>query len=234
MVRLQKYLADAGVASRRAAEKLIVDGRVAVDGAIIRQLGTRVDERSAEVEVDGKVVRVRRKRHIALHKPMGFISSRKDPQDRETVMDLLPREWENLYPVGRLDADSEGLLLMTNDGDFCLRVSHPRYGVIKTYVAYVTGRVDRRALKRMEAGLVHDGEKLRAEKTRLVSANNSHSVVELDLREGKNREVRRLFEAQGMNVERLRRVKIGSVKLGELPPGKWRTLTDAEIKSLLD
>jgi 23S rRNA pseudouridine2605 synthase len=234
MVRLQKYLADAGVASRRAAERLIVDGRVAVDGSIVRELGTRVDERRVEVEVDGKVVRVRRKRHIALHKPMGFISSRKDPQERQTVMDLLPREWENLYPVGRLDADSEGLLLITNDGDFCLRVSHPRYGVKKTYVAYVIGRVDRRALKRMESGLVHQGEKLRADQTRLISANNSHSVVEIDLHEGKNREVRRLFEAQGMTVERLRRIKIGPVKLGELPPGKWRTLTDAEIKSLLE
>ncbi len=233
MVRLQKYLADAGVASRRAAERMILDGRVEVDGRVVRELGTKVDERNAEVSVDGKPATARRKRYVALHKPRGVITSRKDPQSRETVMDLLPAEWSNLYPVGRLDADSEGLLLLTNDGDFCLRISHPRYGVRKRYLAYVVGRVDRRALQRMEAGLVHQGEKLRAEKTRLVSANNSHSIVELDLREGRNREVRRLFEAQGMTVERLLRTDVGAVRLGELPPGRWRTLTETEIKSLL-
>lgn len=233
MVRLQKFLADAGVASRRAAERMIVDGRITVNGRLVRELGTKVDERHAEVEVDGTPVKVRRKRYVALHKPTGFLSSRKDPQERETVMELIPKEWSNLYPVGRLDADSEGLLLLTNDGDFCLRATHPRYGVQKKYVATAIGRVDRRALKRMEQGVDHEGERLRAERTRLISANNSRSVVELILREGKNREVRRLFEAQGMTVERLQRIQIGNIKLGELPPGKWRTLTEAEIKSLL-
>jgi len=233
MIRLQKLLADAGVASRRAAERLILDGRVSVNGRPVHELGTKIDETQAEVEVDGAPVKARRKRYVALHKPTGFLSSRSDPQGRETVMDLLPPEWSNLYPVGRLDADSEGLLLLTNDGDLCLRATHPRYRVTKKYVATVRGRIDRRALKRMEDGLTHQGERLRAERAKLVSANNSRSIAELILREGKNREVRRLFESQGMTVERLLRVQIGKIKLGELPAGKWRTLTEAEIKSLL-
>ena len=233
MVRLQKFLSEAGVASRRASEAMIRAGRVAVDGEVVRELGVKVDERRQQGSVDGEPVRIRRKRYIAVNKPGGYLCTRSDPQGRDTIFELLPKEWTNLYPVGRLDADSEGLILVTNDGDFCLRVSHPRYGIRKQYVATVEGRVERRTLRRMEGGLRHKGEMLKAEKTRLISANNSRSVVELELSEGKNREVRRLFEAQGMNVERLERIRIGSIRLGELPPGKWRTLTESEINSLL-
>lgn len=233
MIRLQKYLSEAGVASRRASEELIRAGRVAVDGKVIREAGVKVDESRAHVSVDGETVRLRRKRYIAVNKPAGFICTRSDPQERDTIFELLPKEWKNLYPVGRLDAESEGLIFVTNDGDFCLRVTHPRYGVRKVYLATVQGKVDRRDLRRMEKGLIHKGEQLKAEKANLLSANNTRSVVELELSEGKNREVRRLFEAQDMRVERLERVKIGSIRLGELPPGKWRTLTESEINSLL-
>jgi len=214
MVRLQKFLADAGVASRRASEQIILAGRVAVT-------------------VDGTAVKTRRKLYIALNKPHGFLCSRRDPVKRRTVGDLLPKEWNNLYPVGRLDYATEGLIFLTNDGEFCLQLTHPRYGIQKKYLATVEGRVETKVLNQLTRGVVHEGERLKAEKARLLSANHSHSVVELELAEGKYREVRRLFEAQGMTVSHLRRTQIGRIKLGDLPVGKWRTLTGPEIKTLM-
>ena len=187
-----------------------------------------------EVTVDGKPVRAKRKLYVALHKPRGCVCSRQDERDRPTIYDLLPKEWRNLYSVGRLDYDSEGLIFLTNDGEFALRLTHPRYGVRKKYVATVEGRVDEAdagAVRRGASGI--EGEKLKAERARLVSASQAQSVVELELAEGKNREVRRLFESQGLSVKRLQRTQIGKIKLGELKPGQWRTLTETEIKSLL-
>jgi 23S rRNA pseudouridine2605 synthase len=233
MVRLQKFLADGGVASRRAGEQIILDGRVAVNGRAVRVLGTKIDPIHDRVTVDGTPVKARRKLYIAINKPAGYLCSRKDPLQRPTVGDLLPKEWTNLYSVGRLDRDTEGLLFLTNDGVFCLRLTHPRYGVRKKYVATVEGRVEPGLLGHLKQGVVDEGEKLKAEQARLLSANNSHSVVEVELAEGKFREVRRLFEAQGLKVTHLRRTQIGRIKLGDLPAGKWRTLTEPEIKSLL-
>jgi len=233
MVRLQKYLADAGVASRRASEQIILDGRVAVNGESVRVLGTKIDPAQDKVTVDGSPVKTKRKLYVALNKPVGYICSQKDPLSRRTVASLLPKEWTNLYSVGRLDFDTEGLLFLTNDGEFCLRLSHPRYGVRKKYLATVGGRIKPEVLTTLTRGVFHDGEKLKAEKARVLSTNNSHSLLELELAEGKNREVRRLFESQGLEVTRLRRVQIGRIKLGDLPVGKWRTLTAPEIKSLL-
>jgi 23S rRNA pseudouridine2605 synthase len=233
VVRLQKFLADAGVASRRASEAIITEGRVEVNGKVVRQLGVKIDPAADRVVVDGLPLKSKKKIYVAVHKPRGFVCTRQDELGRRTVLDLLPREWSHLYPVGRLDRESEGLIFVTNDGDFALRLTHPRYGVRKQYVATVTGRVEREMLARFTKGVEHEGETLKAEKTRLVDANNSHSIVELELAEGRNREVRRLFESQGLEVERLQRRQIGPIKLGELPPGKWRTLTETEIKSLL-
>jgi 23S rRNA pseudouridine2605 synthase len=233
MVRLQKFLADAGVASRRAAERMILDGLVSVNGKTVRELGTKVDS-TARVMVDGAIVRVRRKIYVVLNKPRGFICTKHDPEDRNIVGDLLPIEWAKaLHPVGRLDCDSEGLLFLTNDGDLTLRLTHPRFGIHKQYRAVVVGRLSPGDLRPLTAGIEQEGETLRAERVRLVSSNNSHSVVELELGEGKNREVRRLFEAIGFEVERLQRTQIGRIKLGELPLGKYRILTEAEVKSLL-
>jgi len=232
-IRLQKFLADAGISSRRAGEQLITSGRVAVNGAVILRLGTRVDPLHDNVTVDGKPIRTRRKSYVALHKPRGCVCSRKDELQRATVYDLLPKEWTSLYTVGRLDYDTEGLIFLTNDGEFALRLTHPRYQVHKKYLATVEGRVERELLDRFTRGIFHAGEKLKTERAWLVSASGSRSVVELELTEGKNREVRRLFESQGLNVKRLQRVQIGKIKLGELKPGKWRTLTEPEIKSLL-
>lgn len=232
-MRLQKYLAEAGVASRRASEQLILAGQVAVNGRVVRQLGTRVEPARDEVAVDGVPVRPRRKLYVALHKPPGYLCTRRDPQDRQTLAELLPREWGHLTHVGRLDKESEGLIFLTNDGQFALRLTHPRYGVRKLYRATIEGRVEPRVAAQLIAGVEECGDKLKAEKARLLSANNSHSVVEVELGEGKNREVRRMFAALGLEVVRLQRIQIGPIKLGELPPGKWRTLTEPEIKSLL-
>jgi pseudouridine synthase len=232
-LRLQKLLADAGVASRRAGEKIILAGRVEVNGQPARVLGTRVDPLQDRVTVDGRAIKARRKLYLALNKPRGYVCSRNDPQRRQSLGDLLPKEWGHLYSVGRLDLDSEGLVFLTNDGEFCLRLTHPRYGVRKRYRVAIQGRVEPEMLVRMVRGVRHQDQLLRAREAHLVERNNTQSIVELELAEGKNREVRRLFEAQGLVVSRLQRTQIGRIKLGELPLGKWRALTESEIQSLL-
>jgi len=232
-IRLQKFLADAGVASRRAAEQIILGGRVQVNGQPVRLLGTKIDPQHEEVTVDGKPVRAKRKLYVALHKPVGCVCSHRDELGRPTIHDLLPKEWQNLHSVGRLDFDSEGLIFLTNDGQFALCLTHPRYGVSKKYVALVEGRVEPAMLERFLRGVWQAGEKLQARAVRLLSSSRARSVVELELAEGKNREVRRLFESQGLTVKRLQRTQIGKIRLGELKPGRWRALTETEIRTLL-
>jgi pseudouridine synthase len=233
MVRLQKFLAEAGVASRRAGEGMILAGRVAVNGETVGELGTRIDPLHDRVAVDGQPVRARRKLYVALNKPPGVICSRNDEYERPTIYGLLPKEWGHLHSVGRLDYQSEGLIFLTNDGELSLRLTHPRYGVRKKYLATVEGRVAEAMLGRFTRGLWHRGEQLKAEKARLVAASQAQSVVELELAQGKYHEARRLFESEGVAVKRLQRVQIGKIKLGELRLGKWRTLTEPEIKSLM-
>jgi len=232
-VRLQKFLAEAGVASRRAGEQMIVAGRVEVNGQRVVELGLRVSPDHDRVTVDGKPVRARRKLYVALNKPPGLVCSRQDERGRETVYGLLPKEWSHLHTVGRLDYNSEGLIFLSNDGELSLRLTHPRYEVLKKYVATVEGRLAEEVLGQFTRGVWHQGERLKAERARLISAGQGQSVVELELAQGKNREVRRLFESQGLTVKRLQRVQIGKIKLGELRLGKWRTLTEPEIKSLM-
>jgi len=212
VVRLQKFLAEAGIASRRASEQVIIAGRVTVNGAVASQLGAKVDPQQDRVAVDGRVVARKRKLYIAVNKPPGFICTRGTEDERRRIGDLLPREWTELFSVGRLDYQSEGLIFLTNDGDFCLKLTHPRYGIPRKYVACVEGRVTAEMIKNFTQGVVSAGETLKARRARLVSANNSNSIVELELTE---------------------RVQIGPIKLGQLPAGKWRVLTEPEIKSLL-
>src|SRR5688572_3223545 len=228
MVRLQKFLADAGVASRRAGEEIIRAGRVEVNGKTVKELGTRVDPEHDRVFVDGKPVRARKKIYVALNKPPGLVCSRNDELDRPTIYQLLPREWSHLHSVGRLDYNSEGLIFLTNDGEFSLHLTHPRYGVHKIYRTTVEGRVELEMLHRFTRGISYQGERFKAQKARLISASKAQSVIELELAEGKYREVRRLFESQGRTVTRLQRIQIGKIKLGELRAGKWRTLTEPE------
>ena len=232
MVRLQKFLAQAGIASRRASEVIIGEGRVEVNGQVVTQMGVRVDSRKDAVAVDGKLIQPLGHRYVAVHKPKGVLCTRKDERKRPILGDLLPTDWD-LKPVGRLDRNSEGLLFATNDGEFALRITHPRYSVPKVHMVEVAGEVPQRALKQFIRGVEHEGELLQARKATLVNANRTRSVVELELTEGKNREVRRLFVTQKMKVTRLIRVRIGNVKLGELPAGKWRALTETEIETLL-
>ncbi|HEY3760723.1 MAG TPA: pseudouridine synthase [Verrucomicrobiae bacterium] len=232
-VRLQKFLAEAGVASRRASEQYILDGRVSVNGQVVRLLGSKVDPLHDKVSVDGKLIRVKKKIYVALNKPVGCVCSRNDELGRPMVYELLPREWESVSTVGRLDFNSEGLIFLTNDGQFALRLTHPRYGVRKKYVATVDGQVASDMLRRFMQGIFDGGEKLQALAARIVSASRARSVIELELAEGKNREVRRLFESQNLTVKRLQRTQIGKIKLGELKPGRWRTLTETEIRTLL-
>jgi 23S rRNA pseudouridine2605 synthase len=233
LVRLQKVLADGGIASRRACEEIIRAGRVTVNGRLVREMGTKVDPAHDRVAVDSALVKPRRKLYIALNKPTEYVSSRTDPHGRRTIGELLPKEWGNLYSVGRLDYNTEGLLFLTNDGEFSLRVSHPRYGMRKKYHAVVEGRIEPQVLHTVTKGVYYEGERLKAEAARILKSSRSQTIVELELAEGKNREARRLFEAQGLTVGALRRVQIGPIKLGELPVGRWRALTATEIKSLL-
>ena len=232
MVRLQKFLAQAGIASRRTSEAIIQAGRVEVNGQVVTRLGSKVDPDADDVAVDGRLIQPIRHRYVAVHKPKGVLCTRKDERGRPLLGDLLPADWD-LKPVGRLDRDSEGLIFATNDGEFALRITHPRYGVPKVYHVELAGEVSRRSLAPLLAGVVHRGETLRARKATLVSSNRTRSLVRLELGEGRNREVRRMFETQDLKVTRLVRVQIGHVKLGELPAGKWRTLTETEIKTLL-
>ena len=232
MVRLQKFLAQAGIASRRASEAIILAGRVEVNGRSVTRLGTQVDPAKDVVTVSGKPIQPLSHRYVAVHKPKGVLCTRKDERGRALLGDLLPPDWD-LKPVGRLDRDSEGLIFATNDGEFALRMTHPRYNVPKVYTVEVKGKVPQTALAQFTEGVEDAGELLRARKATLVSSTRARSIVRIELTEGKNREVRRLFATQKIKVIRLTRMQIGKIKLGELPPGKWRTLTETEIQTLL-
>jgi 23S rRNA pseudouridine2605 synthase len=185
------------------------------------------------VAVDGKPVRAKKLLYIAMNKPVGCVCSRKDELNRPTIYELIPREWDTVQTVGRLDFKSEGLIFLTNDGQFALRLTHPRYGVRKKYLATVEGQVTPEMLQTFKRGVYHEGEKLQALDARIISGTRDKSVVELELGEGKNREVRRLFESQALTVKKLQRTQIGRIRLAELKPGKWRTLNAVEIKTLI-
>jgi pseudouridine synthase len=231
-VRLQKFLSDAGISSRRGGEQLILQGRVVVNGQIVRELGTKVDPEEDKIRVDDRQAKIKRKIYLALNKPSGYICTRKDEAGRPTIYELLPPEWK-VVSAGRLDYNTEGLIFLSNDGDFILKLTHPRYEISKVYKATVLGKITQKEVVLMERGIEDEGETLKATKVRIITANSSRSVVEMELREGKNREIRRMFESLNFPVEKLQRVKIGNIQLRELPIGKWRTLTPAEIKSLL-
>ena len=231
MVRLQKFLAQAGIASRRASEAVIREGRVEVNGQTVTRQGIQINPVADVVSVDGQMIQPLRHRYVAVHKPRGVLCTRKDEKQRTILGDLLPSDWD-LKPVGRLDRDSEGLIFATNDGDFALRITHPRYEITKVYQVEAEGRVPHRTLRLLTQGVKHGGQMLRAQKAALLEANRSRSVMELVLTEGKNREIRRMFATQEIKIIRLIRMQIGSVKLGELPTGKWRTLTKTEIETL--
>lgn len=231
-MRIQKFLSRAGVASRRVAEGWMEDRRVRVNGEVVTELGTRIDPDSDTVEVDGEVVTRPPPRWILFHKPRGYLTTRKDPRGRPTVYDLLPDRFRGLRYVGRLDQDTEGLLLMTNEGDTLHRLLHPSYEVEREYRVTVEGHVDDSVLERLESGVsLEDGE-ARATRARVRKEAGHGSVLELVLEEGRKREVRRMCEAVGHPVTHLQRVRFGPVELGDLRPGDWRDLSPKEIRAV--
>jgi 23S rRNA pseudouridine2605 synthase len=242
-VRLQKALSQAGVASRRAAEKLIAEGRVSVNGVTVLEMGTKADLAADDIRVDGRRLKgPERHRYILLNKPAGYVSTRSDPQRRPTVIDLLRGVREYVYPVGRLDYDTEGLLILTNDGDLAARLTHPRHGVERTYEARVAGVPDERDLERLRTGIPLEGRRTLPAEADLVTHGRSgpakagrhdrDSVLRLTIREGRKRQVRRMCEALGHPVRELRRVRIGPISDRRLKPGEWRELTQQEIVAL--
>ncbi len=233
MVRLQKYLADAGVASRRASEKLIAEGRISVNGEVIREMGVQVDENYDIVEFDGEIVRnTVKKEYIMLNKPVGFITTVSDDKERPTVMELVSDINTRIYPVGRLDYDTEGLLLLTNDGDLTYRITHPKHDIEKTYVAEVTGDISMDTITKLRRGVEIDGIKTSPAEVEVIGATQYGTKIEITIHEGRNRQVRKMFEAVGCIVKKLRRTKEAGLNLGHLPLGKWRKLTESEINML--
>ena len=228
--RLQKILSRAGVASRRHAEEMIVGGRVTVNGQAMTELGTRVDPSRDEVRVDGRLLSLAEQRvYLALNKPAGYVSTAHDPQGRRTVLDLVPGV-TGLFAVGRLDFASEGLLLFTTDGEWAQRVSHPRYGSEKEYLVEVSGRPKPATLARLREPLdLGDGDWSSGAGVALEGSTPDHSMLRIVLREGKNRQIRRMMDVVGHPVSRLVRVRVGAVHLGKLRPAEWRHLTHAEI-----
>ncbi len=227
--RLQKIISRAGIASRRSAEQLIKEGKVKVDGEVITRLGTKVDPRIHKIEVKGKVITLPEKLYLLLYKPRYYITSLSDPQGRKTVADLLKDIPTRLFPVGRLDFDAEGLLIFTNDGEFANILLHPRYGISKTYLVELSGIPSRRDLEQVRKGIrLEDGMTLPARAT-VVKKDINRAWVKLTLREGRNREIKRMFAALGYTVTRLKRIKIGPFKLGDLRPGEYRFLTREEV-----
>ncbi len=233
--RIQKILSHAGVASRRTAETLIADGRVTVNGHTVSELGSKADLATDDIRVDGRRVKSdARRRYVLLYKPRGVVTTLSDPQRRRTVMDLLRGVTEYVYPVGRLDYDTEGLLILTNDGDLAALLTHPRHGVERTYEAHVAGMPDADALARLRRGIPLDGRRTLPAQAEVLNPGHreTEGVVRLVITEGRNRQVRRMLEAVGHPVDRLVRTRIGPLSDHALRPGYWRDITPAEVASL--
>ena len=233
-MRLQKYMAMCGVAARRKCEEIIASGRVAINGEVISQMGAQVEE-GDRVTLDGQLITPEaRKRYILYHKPAGEVTTVSDDKGRETVMDRFAGMDVRLYPVGRLDYDSEGLLLLTNDGELAQRLTHPSCEVDKTYLARVTGNPSGEALERLRRGVFMEGDERRTypADVRVVRDESLYSDVLVTIHEGRNRQVRRMFDAVGHRVLLLRRVRFGPLELGALRRGEWRELTEDEVARL--
>jgi 23S rRNA pseudouridine2605 synthase len=231
--RLQKILSQAGIASRRASEQLMLEGRVTVNGETIRELGTKADPSSDDIRVDGRRIKVAaHHRYILLNKPRGYVTTRSDPQKRPTVIDLLAGSraiglGEYIYPVGRLDFDSEGLLLLTNDGDLAAKLTHPSHEVARVYEAQVLGEPDAHDLERLSRGIVIDGKR-----TAPAQVLVRHKALVITVREGRNRQIRKMCEAIGHPVTNLKRIAIGPLRDGSLKSGQWRELSEDEVTRL--
>ena len=236
-IRLQKLLSAAGVSSRRAAEELILQGRVTVNGQVVRELGTKADPETDRVRVDGKPVKpAARPIYLLLNKPRGYVTTRSDPEGRPTVIDLLKGIHDYVYPVGRLDYESEGLLLLTNDGELAARLTHPRHEVPREYHVRVRGIPTDHEVRRLAHGVVLDGRRTAPAEVRVVDTgvgeHRDQALLSITLHEGRTRQVRRMCEEVGHPVVRLRRVRIGTIVDPKLPVGAWRPLSPREVAAL--
>lgn len=231
-LRLNQALAKTGFCSRRQADELIAAGRVSVNDAVTRDFSVAINPEKDKLCVDGKPLRIKQYVYVALHKPPGVVTTVKDEQGRKDVLQLLPAELQHLRPVGRLDMQSEGLLLLTNDGDLTQKLTHPVHNMAKLYRVTVKGAITEKALADLAAGVeLHDGP-TQPTTVKLLGRNKSYSELEITLREGRNRQVRRMCEHVGYPVSRLVRVAVGALQLGQMPPGTWRYLSNAEVKRL--
>ncbi len=235
IVRLQKYIAMSGIASRRAAEVMIEEGRVKVNGKKVTEQGIKVEIGRDTVTVDNKPVEIKDKKYyIMLNKPAGYVSTAKDQFDRPTVVDIVKEEvGTRIFPVGRLDYETEGLLLMTNDGDFTYKITHPKFQKDKTYIAVINGGIAIPDLNRLRKGVKVEDYTTSPAQVEIMDAAGGKTAIKITIHEGRNRQVRKMFDALGYTVIALKRIKIGELELGNLPVGRWRHLTSHEINCLL-
>lgn len=234
MERLQKAIAKAGVASRREAEQMIAQGRVRVNGRLVTVLGAKVDPASDRIEVDGRPIQKESHVYVMLHKPEGFVTTVKDPQGRPTVLDLVTSIPQRIFPVGRLDRDTRGLLLLTNDGHLAHRLTHPSYEVVKVYHARLKGAITQEAIHRLRSGVPLDDRLTAPARVRVLSRAKESTWIEIGIHEGRNRQVRRMAQAVGFPVLELVRVRFGPLRLGSLACGSFRFLQEVEIQALKD
>jgi 23S rRNA pseudouridine2605 synthase len=232
LTRLQKILATAGIASRRKSEELILSGRVRINGKVIRELGTKADAERDSIEVDGRLLVAERPTTILLNKPRGVVCTAHDPEGRETVVDLVPKIRERLYPVGRLDFATSGALLLTNDGELSYRLTHPKYGVEKTYLVKIRGKVSDSIIDKWRKGVdIGDAVTKPAEVFRVEEEPN-YTWLSVTIREGRNRQIRRMGEATGLDISKLKRVSFAGLTVENIPVGKYRELTSRELAKL--
>ena len=232
-MRLNKFLSNSGVASRRKCDQIILDGKVTVNGKVVNELGVNINEKRDKIEVEGKEIKLPSSFvYIKLNKPKGYACTAHDEKGRKTIYDLIDCE-ERLFSIGRLDYDTEGLILLTNDGNFANMVAHPKYALEKEYQVTIEGEIKESELAVLRKGVVVNGERMPSAKVSLLSIENNLSKVSVIINEGQNRQVRRMFEAIGRDIKLLKRVRIGTVKLGGLMRGKYKDLTEDELNALV-
>jgi len=233
LIRLNKFLSQCGVASRREADRLILSGRIRVNSQVIQTLGIKIDDEKDLVELDGqKIIKEKSLVYVKLNKPSGYVVTRKDPAGRPTVMDLIPKSMQYLYPVGRLDYDSRGLLLLTNDGELAHRLMHPRYEISKIYLVKVKGNPGTESIEKLKKGIFLEGKKTAPARVTKLKSSPERSLMKIELREGRKHEVKKMCAAVGHPVLDLKRIKFGDIGLDQLKPGKWQDLTSKEIDLL--
>jgi 23S rRNA pseudouridine2605 synthase len=231
-MRLQKYLASCGIGSRRTCETYITQGRIRVDGITVTELGTKIDAKNNRITFDNEPVRLEEKKWILLNKPPRYLCTMKDSKNRPIFSDLLPKDLGRLYPVGRLDYMSEGLLLVTNDGELAYRITHPRYEIDKTYLVTTTKSIEKEQMELMKKGVINDEELLRVRSILLANKTEKHFIYEIILKEGRYRHIRRVLKTFHIPIVRLKRTRIGPIALDETTKGTWRYLTNEEITLL--